>query len=108
MISQPVSTELRPGMNLTELKQAISSLDTFLEDNILYSPINETLTTRANFFDQLLSLLWQPHQFCCDKISLNAVGGYGRSTLHPYSDIDICIIHDGPLNREESANVSAF
>ncbi|MCO1333946.1 [protein-PII] uridylyltransferase [Microbulbifer sp. OS29] len=49
---------------------------------------------RALFVDCLLHYAW--HQFEWRKgIGLMAVGGYGRSELHPHSDIDLLILTSG-------------
>ncbi|GGP71191.1 bifunctional uridylyltransferase/uridylyl-removing enzyme [Shewanella algicola] len=108
MLSLPASTDMRPDMTTAEFKQAIKSLDLFLQENIFQSAINDTLNKRSQFFDTLLCLLWQSLELDNNHISLNAVGGYGRQTLHPFSDIDICIIHDGKLSATDAGKVSDF
>ncbi|MDO6638865.1 MULTISPECIES: [protein-PII] uridylyltransferase [unclassified Shewanella] len=108
MFLQPVYPILQPNMSIVELKQAITDFDIWLEQQISCSPITEILTFRAQFFDKLLSHIWQKFTFDTKEISLNAVGGYGRQTLHPFSDIDICIIHDHNLSTDDANKLSDF
>ncbi|WDE13832.1 [protein-PII] uridylyltransferase [Thalassomonas haliotis] len=71
--------------------------------------IESLQTQRAVLFDNLLMALWRYYGLQqANNISLNAVGGFGRQTLHPRSDIDICIIFDKGLEKEQEANLSAF
>lgn len=64
---------------------------------------------RASLFDELLAGLWKTFNLhLSPNISLNAVGGYGRNTLHPKSDIDICILFDQHLSQEQENNLSLF
>ena len=54
--------------------------------------IRPLIEQRALFFDQLLLQIWQQLSFD-NNITLIAVGGYGRGELHPYSDLDLLLLH---------------
>lgn len=53
--------------------------------------IRTLIHERALFMDCLLHYAW--HQYTWPEgISLEAVGGYGRCELHPYSDVDLLLL----------------
>lgn len=69
----------------------------------------ELVSARARFTDKLLSQLWQ--QLALDQhadIALLAVGGYGRGELHPFSDVDVLILHTRESLGAESDVITAF
>ncbi|RUO80558.1 [protein-PII] uridylyltransferase [Idiomarina tyrosinivorans] len=62
------------------------------EAQFITSDIGALLRHRANLFDNLLRHLWQQFALDAFPLALVAVGGYGRETLHPGSDIDLLIV----------------
>lgn len=66
----------------------------------------EVCNARAAVLDLLLKYLWeaawaelplQAHQEL-PSLALVAIGGYGRSELNPYSDIDLMFLHHGQVS----------
>ncbi|MBE0440207.1 MAG: [protein-PII] uridylyltransferase [Gammaproteobacteria bacterium] len=70
--------------------------------------IVDLLHFRSHFVDQVLKALWQQHVGQDDKISLLAVGGYGRGELHPYSDIDLLILLDHSVSEQPPSGLTDF
>ncbi len=66
------------------LKQLCESADVLIEGSIFYS-INETGLGK-NFLE---------------KVTLCALGGYGREELSPYSDLDLCLLHSEDVNLKD-------
>jgi len=70
-------------------------------------PVEGLVRSRARFTDVLLRTLWQqrlPGDLAA-RLTLVAVGGYGRGELHPYSDIDFLVLVPAPLAESERAIV---
>lgn len=89
-------------------KDAINAASTqanrrFIEGEDIRSLVYE----RALFIDCVLHYAW--HQFRWPaRISLEAVGGYGRGELHPGSDIDLLILHHPDVFESCKGNIEKF
>ncbi len=69
--------------------------------------IRSLVYERALFIDCILHYAW--YQFDWPQgISLEAVGGYGRGELHPFSDIDLLILHQPDVLRSCRDNIERF
>ncbi len=97
-------------LTLTSLKNNLQQFQQWQIDNFTaHQPIDEIVSCRAAYIDQLLTRLWQ---HCAlnnsEQLSLVAVGGYGRGELHPKSDIDILILSEQQFSAEDEQKISAF
>ena len=101
-----------------ELRSSASPLDVF--KNTLHEgtqALNDAFDTgrtvvelvhkRAEFIDQLLIHAWQS-MISCEDLALLAVGGYGRSELHPASDIDLMILEKSRSDKETNKQIQQF
>jgi [protein-PII] uridylyltransferase len=73
-------------------------------------PVEALVHARSAFLDRLLSGVWrarlQPH--LAERLTLAAVGGYGRGELHPCSDVDVMVLTPESLTEEERAQIARF
>jgi [protein-PII] uridylyltransferase len=70
---------------------------------------------RAQFVDMVLRLAWNRFdwnenlgKWFKTRISLVAVGGYGRGELHPHSDIDLLILLERNSYQRHASNIQSF
>lgn len=77
--------------------------------------IEKLIRGQAAFMDEILRLAWARFDWSENRsswrktrISLLAVGGYGRGELHPHSDIDLLILLERNNYELHAANIQSF
>ena len=70
--------------------------------------IVQLVKQRAIYVDEAIQSLWVKNVDIRQPISLLAVGGYGRGELHPYSDVDLLLLIDESLSKQELESISIF
>jgi len=100
--------ELSRGNTIQVYKNAIQKAEFSLEEKFKNEEKTaDLLKAKTSFIDIILKYAWG--QFEWDKkISLLAVGGYGRGELHPHSDIDLMILVSSNKINLYQKNIEAF
>lgn len=85
------------------------TLDVSLDEGLAEGEyIRHIVHARAAAIDSVLRLLWKSHELPLEQLALLAVGGYGRSEMLPYSDVDILILSHDPIAPALGDKISAF
>ena len=95
--------------NVAAFKQAVNDCYTYMEKSFPTALVDDLVIGRSNFVDALVTHAWQLaglHEY--KKLTLVAVGGYGRGQLQPHSDVDLLILSHRGLPRGAADKISAF
>ncbi|MDH2997243.1 bifunctional uridylyltransferase/uridylyl-removing protein [Pasteurellaceae bacterium LFhippo2] len=87
-------------MNSAALKTKLADFN--IQQKALFATNNvmDLLHQRSDFYDELLTQLWQQFGFVDrDDLALLAVGGYGRKEMFPLSDLDILVLSEHALDE---------
>lgn len=96
---------------LADYKALLERYSNWSAARFVTADIDELVHHRSLFFDQLICQLWSQFELDNDAATLLAVGGYGRETLHPGSDIDLLILRasdDDPDTPELSDKITQY
>lgn len=89
-------------------REQLVKYNAWADEHFTTADIDALIHDRSLFFDQLLQQLWQQLTLTQAPLALVAVGGYGRGTLHPGSDIDLLILFAEPLSQVQEQHVGQF
>lgn len=96
--------------NREAFKECIANSYHWMKDQ--YNGIDNIMSIvegRAAFVDVLLCHIWRLMNLDQEtKISLIAVGGYGRGHLQPHSDVDLLILSKRGLNKKQQDLIQQF
>ena len=92
------------------LKSALTEADACLAKKFhAAEDVNQLVKARAWVVDQLILHAWDNLIPAGEKISLVAVGGFGRGELHPHSDVDLLVLlQESPPGEELRSAIEAF
>ena len=99
--------EKTPQQAIPFYKDLLKKADAKLAADFLEGfDVERLVRTRGWCVEQVLMQLWK-QSIANEKLSLVAVGGFGRGDLHPYSDVDILILKATKSKRDD-AQISCF